>query len=105
MKLRYLFFFVSVMVFGCKQESSVSVNGELVDLYVELVLLNEEYKLPSSGLSQEQYQQKIRETLQKHNTTREQFTTEIQALSNNRETFRQFYDSVSKRLQEHRGKS
>ena len=92
------------MVFGCKQETSPSVNGQLVDLYAELILLSEEYKLPSSGLSQEQYQRKIRETLKKHNTTREQFTAEIQALSNNRETFRQFYESVSKRLQERRDK-
>ena len=105
MKLRYLLFLVSVMFLGCKQEPSAPIDNQLADLYTELVLLSEEYKLPSSRVSPEQYQQKIQEILQKYKTTKEQFTAEIQALSNNQDTFRQFYESVRRKLQDRKGKS
>ncbi|MBI4427623.1 MAG: hypothetical protein HY562_00720 [Ignavibacteriales bacterium] len=104
MKSRLIVLLLPLFFLGCKQEASSPVDDDFVRLYTELLLLSEEYK-QSSNLSQQEYDVKIQEILRKSGTTKEEFTAQIQALSNDPRAFRQFTENVNKKLQERREKS
>jgi hypothetical protein len=88
---------------SCREKPSPQPE-KLSPLYVELLLLNEEYKLPLSNLTPEQYSARVKEILEKYGTTKEEFIRHIQNLSNEPETLKGFYENVSRMLLESKNK-
>jgi len=89
---------------ACKRQSSPQPDDKLASLYAELILLNEEYKHPSSPLTREEYDRKIAAILKKYDTSKEEFSSRLQTLSADQERFQAFHQSVSKKLLESRTK-
>ncbi|MBI3004920.1 MAG: hypothetical protein HYY49_05830 [Ignavibacteriales bacterium] len=104
MKFRPLFLLLSLTFFACTQDPTPA-DESLIDLYAELILLSEEYKQPSSGMSEQDYQQKTQDVLEKYKTTKGEFAAQIQDLSKDQQAFRQFIEMVQKKLQERRDKN
>jgi len=77
-----------------------NADSDLVMLYARLLRLNEEYKTPSSKMTLDEFRRKTEETLLAHKTNKEEFIARVQAVSNDQQSFRLFYDEVSKSVQE-----
>lgn len=97
------FFLVGLVVLSaCDSSQTVAKqpDSELVALYSRLLVLNEEYKSASSKMTLDEFRQKTEETLANYKTNKEEFIARVQAVSNDFESFRLFYDEVSKSVQE-----
>ena len=96
------FLFCIVVLSACDSQPAGDKNADsdLVSLYARLLLLNEEYKSPSSKMTLDEFSRKTEEVLVAHKTNKEEFIARVQAVSNDPESFRLFYDEVSKSLQE-----
>ena len=77
-----------------------NADSDLVMLYARLLLLNEEYKTSSPSMTLDEFHRKSEEILVAHKTNKEEFIARVQAVSNDPESFRLFYDDVSKSVQE-----
>ena len=103
MRLCYGFFLVCMVVLSaCDSPPAGDKNADsdLVILYARLLLLNEEYKSPSSKMTLDEFRRKTEEVLVTHKTNKAEFIARVQAVSDDPESFRLFYDDVSKSVQE-----
>ncbi|MBF8247918.1 MAG: hypothetical protein HW374_718 [Bacteroidetes bacterium] len=77
-----------------------NADNDLVMLYARLLLLNEEYKTSLPTMTLDEFHRKSEEILAAQKTNKEEFIARVQAVSNDPESFRLFYDEVSKSIQE-----
>lgn len=90
---------------GCsRQEPALNANIEdqLVNLYAELIVLNEQSKLDTMNVDLISYNHNVERLLTSYGFTKEQFYSQIEQQLQTPESFRQFYDTLRTRLEQRR---
>ncbi|MBI3587041.1 MAG: hypothetical protein HY088_07930 [Ignavibacteriales bacterium] len=92
---------------GCgKNQSAPFINDdELVETYADLLVLNEQFKSPSSTMDSTQYATEFQHILAKRGMTTEQFRNQIVLQLESPQQFRQFYDKLYNTIEQKRTKS
>ncbi|MGB2870051.1 MAG: hypothetical protein WBD36_16500 [Bacteroidota bacterium] len=93
--------FLLIVGAGCSRTSPVDTD-KLADAYVQVILLQEQYRRSDSTATPQQHEQRIKETLASFQLTPEEFRTQFESVSQFQETLSRFYERVNKKLVEKR---
>ena len=98
-----LFFTIPMLMCSCaKQKENLTPDDEkLVPVYVDLLLLSEEYKASASQPDSTVYRREVDSILSTNRLTRELFLNKLKALAQSPPVYQQFAEKVRKDL-EHR---
>jgi hypothetical protein len=101
--MRFFLLIISLMI-GCGRENQSERSDEqhVLDAYVELLVLHEKIKTNDSAVAPSQYTAEVQAIVKRHGIQDEELRREILSLSDSPERLQQFYQKVSKRLEEQR---
>ena len=89
--------FLLILSTGCSRTSSADTD-KLADAYVEVILLQEQYRRSDSTTTPQQHEQRIKETLASFQMTPDEFRAKFESVSQSQESLSLFYERVNKKL-------
>jgi hypothetical protein len=95
---------LSLLLISCsdKEGAQVTEAEHIANAYADLAILYEHYKASDTSFTGRAYATKRSEILQKYNLSQEEIDSYINDLADSPEKVKQFFDLVSKNLQERR---
>ena len=95
------FIICSLAFVSCrKMQVGSSVNvGQLADTYAELLVLNERFVMTKDSLAGQRYAAEYQGILQRHNFTKEEYTSQFEIAASHAPLYRELCDRALKKLQ------
>ncbi len=91
---------------GCRESQPTADprEDELMSVYAEMLVLNEQFKATASPIDTAEYRRKIEQLLSSHRFSKEEFYSAIDSQFRSAEKSRRFHEKLSARLEQRKPK-